>query len=156
MSHAEKLARSHVANCCNSSLVLVLAKLNKQDLLWFINWHPSTVFLAELIGTFPNGAVGQSPLAECLPFFSVALKRLHHMAPWPVSVLHFSMGNKWCTLPETNSSPLKIGHPKRKLVFQPSISRGYVSFREGNTSYSISMYKYIAGERLYDQWLHKS
>ena len=26
------------------------------------------------------------------------------------------------TLPETNSSPLKIGHPKRKLVFQPSIS----------------------------------
>ena len=25
--------------------------------------------------------------------------------------------------PETNSSPLKIGHPKRKLVFQPSIFR---------------------------------
>ena len=37
-----------------------------------------------------------------------------------------------CTLPETHSSPLKIGHPKRKLVFQPSIFRGYVSFREGN------------------------
>ena len=35
------------------------------------------------------------------------------------------------TLPETNSSPLKMGHPKRKLVFQPSIFRGYVSFREG-------------------------
>ncbi len=31
----------------------------------------------------------------------------------------------------TNSSPLKIGHPKRKLTFQPSISRCYVSFREG-------------------------
>ena len=28
------------------------------------------------------------------------------------------------TLPETNSSPLKIGHPKRKVVFQPSIFRG--------------------------------
>ena len=27
------------------------------------------------------------------------------------------------TLPETNSSPLKIGHPKRKTVFQPSIFR---------------------------------
>ena len=27
------------------------------------------------------------------------------------------------TLPETNSSPLKIGHPKGKLVFQPSIFR---------------------------------
>ena len=35
-----------------------------------------------------------------------------------------------CTLPETNSSPLKIGLPKRKLVFQSSIFRGYVSFRE--------------------------
>ena len=35
------------------------------------------------------------------------------------------------TLPETNSSPLKIGLPNRKVVFQPSIFRGYVSFREG-------------------------
>ena len=35
------------------------------------------------------------------------------------------------TLPETNILPLKIsGHPKMKLVFQPSICRGYVSFRE--------------------------
>ena len=35
------------------------------------------------------------------------------------------------TLPETNSSPPKIGLPKRKIVFQPSILRSYVSFREG-------------------------
>ena len=35
------------------------------------------------------------------------------------------------THPETNSSPLKLGFPKRKLIFQPSIFRGYVSFREG-------------------------
>ena len=28
------------------------------------------------------------------------------------------------TLPETNSSPLKLGLPKRKLIFQPSIVRG--------------------------------
>ena len=35
------------------------------------------------------------------------------------------------TLPETNGLPLKIGHPKRKLVFQSSIFRCYVSFREG-------------------------
>ncbi len=27
---------------------------------------------------------------------------------------------------------MKIGHPKRKLVFQPSIFRGYFSFREGS------------------------
>ena len=31
------------------------------------------------------------------------------------------------TLPKTN----KIGHPKRKLVFQPSIFRCCVRFREG-------------------------
>ena len=40
----------------------------------------------------------------------------------------------YCTLeislPKTNK-PLKIGHPKRKLVFQPSIFRRYVCFREG-------------------------
>ena len=35
------------------------------------------------------------------------------------------------TLPETNSSHLKICLPKRKLVFQPSIFRCNVSFREG-------------------------
>ena len=35
------------------------------------------------------------------------------------------------TLPKTNSSPLKIGRPKRKLVSQPSIFKCYVSFREG-------------------------
>ena len=29
------------------------------------------------------------------------------------------------TLPETNSSHVKIGHPKEKLVFQPSILRIY-------------------------------
>ena len=33
-------------------------------------------------------------------------------------------------LPETNSSPLKLGFPNRKVVFQPSIFRGYVSFRQ--------------------------
>ena len=37
------------------------------------------------------------------------------------------------TLPKINSSHLQIGHPKRKLVFKPSIFRcENVSFREGN------------------------
>ena len=39
---------------------------------------------------------------------------------WPVDQVGF--GGK-DTLPETNSSHLKLGHPKRKLVFQPSIFR---------------------------------
>ena len=34
------------------------------------------------------------------------------------------------TLPETNIKHLKKWHPNRKVVFQPSIFRGYVSFRE--------------------------
>ena len=38
------------------------------------------------------------------------------------------------TFPKTNSSHLKIGLPNRKVVFQPSIFRGYVSFREGIVS----------------------
>ncbi len=36
------------------------------------------------------------------------------------------------TLPKTNSSPLKMGPPKRNVVSQPPIFRDYVSFREGN------------------------
>ena len=36
------------------------------------------------------------------------------------------------TLPETNSSPLKIEPSKRKFLLETSIFRGYVSFRECN------------------------
>ena len=43
------------------------------------------------------------------------------------------------TLPETNSSPLKIGHRKRKGVFQPSIFRCYVSFRESRSKDSLTL-----------------
>ena len=43
----------------------------------------------------------------------------------------FRISSIMITLPKTNSLPLKMGLPKRKLVFQPSIFRGYVSFREG-------------------------
>ena len=40
--------------------------------------------------------------------------------------------NNGLTLPETNMFVLKLGHPKRIFIFQPSIFRGHVSFREGN------------------------
>ena len=39
------------------------------------------------------------------------------------------MDTKGVTLPKFNSSHLKIGLPKRKLVFQPPIFRGYVKLR---------------------------
>ena len=51
----------------------------------------------------------------------------------------------YLTLPKANSSPLKIGFPKRKLVFQPFILRGYVSFREG-ISYHMCIFV---------SWLHQ-
>ena len=43
------------------------------------------------------------------------------------------------TLLGTDSSPLKIGHPKRKPVFQPSIFRCKlaVSFREGRSIFFL-------------------
>ena len=51
------------------------------------------------------------------------------------------------TLPETNSSHLKIGLPNRKVVFQPSIFRGYViSFREGNFEGCTGRYHHICQE----------
>ncbi len=50
-------------------------------------------------------------------------------------------GSEWntkkLTLPETNISSLKIGHPNRKVVFQPSIFRGYASFGEGSSTWNF-------------------
>ena len=43
--------------------------------------------------------------------------------PWILPIRIRNLGITF-TLPETNSSPLKIGFPKRKVVFQPSIFRG--------------------------------
>lgn len=40
--------------------------------------------------------------------------------------------NHRTTLPKTNSSPLKMGHPKREtIVFRPWMFSGYFSFGEG-------------------------
>ena len=37
------------------------------------------------------------------------------------------------SIPETNSSHMKMARTQKEtIVFQPSIFRGYVSFREGN------------------------
>ena len=45
---------------------------------------------------------------------------------------HVVPQSKMITLPETNSSALKKGHPKRKFIFQPPIFRCYVGLREGS------------------------
>ena len=43
--------------------------------------------------------------------------------------------------------PLKIGHPKRKLVFQPVIFRCYVSFREGTILLPASFFLLVFERR---------
>ena len=60
---------------------------------------------------------------------------LHHHQP--PEIVGSTMG-RWdngnsrpATLPETNSLPLKMMVSNRNLLFQVSIFRGYVSFREG-------------------------
>ena len=73
------------------------------------------------------------------------------LSGWNVKNLSFMGTYKQVTLPETNSSPLKIGHPKRKLVFQPSIFRCYVSFREGIYLGVISQLKRSKSCRLLDR-----
>ena len=62
------------------------------------------------------------------------LRMYHSCLAWPKTEVEISLllwkvdvadASSKCTLPE-------IGHPKRKVVFQPSICRCYVSFREGS------------------------
>jgi len=63
---------------------------------------------------------------------------LRQLVPWQKR-LNFIVGQFFCcTLPKIPDIPslkltwpLKIGLPNWKVVFQPSILRGYVSFREG-------------------------
>ena len=51
--------------------------------------------------------------------------------PRPIVIQKWRVNITPFTLPETHSLHLKMGFPKRKRIFQPSIFRCYVSFREG-------------------------
>ena len=67
--------------------------------------------------------------------------------PWYRHVL--AMRYEDATIPETNSSP--ICHPRRKLVFQPSIFRcENVSFRRG--SFPLIFFHFFAGLQLGPHW----
>ncbi len=69
------------------------------------------------------------PFVETCPSKSSACRwqRLRPKSSWPqrckASWKTEERPGFSATLPKTNSSPLKIGHPKRKLRFQPSIFR---------------------------------
>ncbi len=51
-------------------------------------------------------------------------------------------------------SPLKIGLPNRKVVFQPSICRGYVSFRESNLTKWIQTKQLLWPSNIHHQLHH--
>ena len=53
------------------------------------------------------------------------------------------------TLPETNGSPPKIGHPKRKLIFQPSIFRGELLVSGRVYTYSLPIQLLLNLQRLH-------
>ena len=89
---------------------------------------------------FPGGYWCSMNLLEVLKVLAVSLRDLGGMS---------LSSNKLITLPQTNSSHLKIGHRKRKLVLQPSICRGYVSFRECRRVFSVR----FGGRGFLKQWI---
>ena len=70
-----------------------------------------------------------SPTASTLRLFTYELPPSSNR----VRLRHFTKKQWFQRLGNTvdGSEILKIGFPKRKVVFQPSFFRGYVSFREG-------------------------
>ena len=84
-------------------------------------WH----FTRENLGKRPmtwNWMKGHLHSHQLRPLSWKGNQRIHH-------------GNKYDTLPETNTSPLQIGHPKRKRESIATIHFQVrtVSFREGRT-----------------------
>ena len=94
--------------------------------IWNINflllWHPLSLFgggskyildSTRLILRSVDGS--REHVDNCVLYLGEGWQ--HHVTPAQ------KVANTRYTLPKTNSSPLKIGHPKRKIVFQPSIFR---------------------------------
>ena len=78
----------------------------------YVSFSEGTTFLGSLVISHRDGLL-----------ISVSQNNKNHQRHW----CNRKSSNSQYTLPETNSSPLKIGLPNRNLVFQPSIFMGYVS-----------------------------
>jgi len=52
------------------------------------------------------------------------------------------------------TQPLKMGLPKRKVVFRPSIFRGYVRFREGISTSHGNGYRFAAFTSTFSSWIY--
>ena len=91
--------------------------------LWFVCWIPSmglVYFLADL------------------PYFTLK-KQPFHSCRWIYHTWMIGCGYGWKT-PGFNGMDIftqKSARNYRKIVFQPSISGGYVSFREGNYVFHV-------------------
>ena len=74
--------------------------------------------------------------SPCLTFwfpFWISKAGIKQKLTVEVHKTHPNKNHEYRTIPETKSLPMKIGHSKRKLIFQPSIFRCKLaaSFREG-------------------------
>ena len=52
----------------------------------------------------------------------------------------------------TNVAPARLRHPKKRFIFQPSIFRCYVSFREGTFSFRMAFFLSLR-QCLFESWL---
>ena len=108
----------------------------KNSLFWdqlyiyiYFFWKPLAVGLfSEALRQFRSSPVAPH---QDHPFAEMNL-------PQPLVSEWMTLQNETGTLPKTNSSPLKIGLPKRNVVFQPSFLRCYVSFRECTLPLSVT------------------
>ena len=75
---------------------------------------------------YPHNCMGTCAFFFCEYYMLIVLDRLEQKM---LIHQHFDVSD----VPSLKLTyPLKIGLPNRKVVFQPSIFKGYVSFREGN------------------------
>ena len=120
--------------------------INWSNFTWWIQQSNGWVKLSSSRGFKPQQ---QLPLSNC----QTILKKLRPGVLWlptktvrfqggtsskkPVALPHVSPNNELSNVKplhprKFNSSPLKMGNPKRKLIFQPSFFRGYIKFRGCN------------------------
>ena len=64
-----------------------------------------------------------------------------------------AMIQSWLTLPETNSSPLKIDPWKRRFLLETTIFRSYVSFRECKSRVFIGIPGRLTGVEEPESWV---
>ena len=100
--------------------------------VWEVRNYPATK--QHTFNDLVLGPILGPPVIHRLPKESIQLNHLHLpngcQTLWKVFFRFSRTEEVIYTLPETNSSPLKIDPWKRRFLLETTIFRGYVSFRE--------------------------